>query len=83
VVDPNKRMSELLNAIEVVEPRALGAGNNNFTGLSLLAENPFAGGSMMLDRSSLMKSILGRSLYTPTPSILGAGATGATGKYMQ
>ena len=80
---PNQRMSELLNAIEVANPRALGAGNMNFGGLSYLSENLPAAGGMLLDRSSLFKSILGRGLYTPSRSIMfGAGQAG-TGAYMQ
>jgi len=67
----NKRMSELLNAIEVAEPRALSAGGTTMGGLSYLAENPFAGGAFMLDRSDLFKSLLGRFLYSGAPSVLG------------
>lgn len=70
VVAPNKRMSELLNAIEVVEPGALAAGNKNLGGLAYLAENPFAAGGFMLDRSAAVNSILGRSLYSGAPSIV-------------
>jgi hypothetical protein len=78
VAAPNKRMSELLNAIEVVEPRALSAGNANLAGLAPLAENPWAAGGFMLDRSELIKSILGRFLYSGAPSVLGNTARGAT-----
>ena len=78
VVPKNQRMSELLNAIEVVEPRALTAGGKNIGGLASLAENPFAGGMFMLDRSSLAKSILGRFLYSGAPSIVGNTARAGT-----
>ena len=71
VVPKNQRMSELLNAIEVAEPRALSAGGTTMGGLSYLAENPFAGGAFMLDRSDLFKSLLGRFLYSGAPSVLG------------
>lgn len=74
VVPRNQRMSELLNAIEVVEPRALTKGNANIGGLAALAENPVAGGAFMLDRSELFKSILGRFLYSGAPSIMGGAA---------
>lgn len=69
VMAPNKRMQELLNAIEVVEPRALMKGNQNFGGLSYLAENLPAAGGFILDRSSLAKSILGRFLYSGAPNV--------------
>lgn len=86
VAAPNKRMQELLNAIEVVEPSALGAGNMMFGGLSYLAENLPAAAGMLLARSRPINSILGRLFYN-SPSVLGnaarvgtAGAMSTTGR---
>jgi len=70
VVEPNKRMSELLNALEVTAPRVAQSGNKNISGLAALADNPVAAGAFMMDRSELIKSILGRFLYSGAPSIL-------------
>jgi hypothetical protein len=74
VAAPNAKMSEFLNAMEVMAPRAAVAGNNNPFGLSLLTENLGAGAGFMLDRSSLLKSLAARGLYSGAPSILGVGA---------
>ncbi len=64
----NERASDFWNALRVVEPRALQAGNNNIGGLVPLASvaHPGAGAAMMLDRSAAAKSLLARALYSRT-----------------
>lgn len=81
VVAPNAKQAELLNALEIVGKRAAVAGNKNPIGLGALAENPAAAAAFALDRSELLKSILGRFLYSGAPSVLRdttrAGTAGA------
>jgi hypothetical protein len=81
VASKNAKQGELLNALELVGKRAAVAGNKNPIGLGALAENPMAAAAFAADRSELLKSILGRFLYSGAPSVLRdttrAGATGA------
>lgn len=62
----NAQQSELLNALNVVERRALLQGNTNPLGLAPLAENPAAALAFAMDRSSWMKSLLARLAYSGT-----------------
>lgn len=73
VIPPNKRMAELINAIEIAERRAGIAGNRDIAGLAWLAPHPVAAGGMLADRSQAIKSLLARGLYSGMP---GAGALG-------
>ena len=75
VVEPNKRMSELINAMEIAERRAGIAGNRDIAGLAWLAEHPTAAAGMLADRSQTIKSLLGRYLYSGMPI---TGATAGT-----
>jgi hypothetical protein len=83
VIPMNQRMSKLLNAIEVAEPGILMSGNKNVGGLAYLAENPFAAGGFMLDRSDLVKSILARLAYTGVPNAANVGTASILGAHMQ
>lgn len=74
------RQSELLNAANVSNRRALLAGNNNPTGLMSLANNPASALGFLADRSTLVKSLLARLAYSGSPS-LGRMAGGAVGAY--
>ena len=75
VVAPNKRMGELINAIELAERRAGVAGNRDLAGIAWLAENPLAGGGMLADRSPWLKSLLARYMHSGMPI---TGATAGT-----
>ena len=75
----NRRQSELMNAVEIAERRALIEGNKNPAGLALLANDPMAGIGFLADRSALAKSLAARSLYSggalmsgqpPSPQLL-------------
>jgi len=70
VAPVNKELGEIINALRMVENRAGMAGNLNLAGLSGAAMNPKVAALMMADRSSVLKSLLARSLYS------GGGAAG-------
>jgi hypothetical protein len=59
----NKRESDLINAANVAERRALSEGNKNPFGLSTMAETKGMFGLNMLDRSARVKALLARELY--------------------
>lgn len=75
VVPPNKRMTELINAIELAERRSGIAGNRDIAGLAWLADHPVAAGGMLADRSQAIKSLLARYLHSGMPA---TGAVGGT-----
>lgn len=75
VVEPNKQMASLINAIELAERRAGIAGNRDIAGLAWLAEHPTAAAGMLADRSQTIKSLLARYLYSGMPA---TGAVGGT-----
>lgn len=79
VVEPNARASQLFNALNVTQRRAMVNGNNNLTGLAGAAMNPKMAGVMALDRSSLVKSLLARILNNSqrVPATVAGGAAGA------
>ena len=72
----NARQSELINALNVTERRALMDLNKNPMSLSLLAPNKAALAAFLADKSALFKSLLARSLYSGGGA--GATAVGAT-----
>lgn len=59
----NKKESELLNALQVAERRALMDGNKNPAGWALLASHPASFAAFMADKSALFKSIVARMLH--------------------
>ena len=63
VVGLNKKESELIDTLDVVERRALMELNKNPAGLALLTESPQQFAAFMADKSALFKSLLARSLY--------------------
>ena len=77
VVEPNKKMAELINAIEIAERRSGIAGNRDLAGIAWLAENPLASAGMLADRSPYVKSTLARLLYSGMP--MTGAATGTVG----
>jgi hypothetical protein len=56
----NARESDLINALNVTERRALLDANKNPIGLAGLAGNPIAMAGMLADRSALVKSLVAR-----------------------
>lgn len=81
VIPHNKRASDLFNALNVAERRAMIAGNNNPLGLGPLASNPAAAAVFALDRSQLAKSLAARMMNN-SQRIPGLVAGGAIGDYM-
>lgn len=63
VLGLNKKESQLINTLDVVERRALMELNKNPGGLTWLSENPMAAAGFMADKSALFKSLLARGLY--------------------
>jgi len=63
VIGLNKKESQLINTLDVVERRALMELNKNPGGLTWLSENPMAAAGFMADKSALFKSLLARGLY--------------------
>lgn len=59
----NKKESELINMLDVVERKAYAALKNNPAGLATLAPNDLQAIAMMADRSAPFKALLGRILY--------------------
>lgn len=71
----NKRASEIWNALNVTERRALQQGNKDIGGLTALAGHPATAAAFAADRSALVKSLLARGLYSgKIPENLGRGA---------
>lgn len=82
----NARASEIWNALNVTERRALMAGNNQVGGITWLAHNPWAWSAAMADRSSFAQSILARLLHSgvaPNTGGVGAGVGGGVGELMR
>jgi predicted house-cleaning noncanonical NTP pyrophosphatase (MazG superfamily) len=63
VIGLNKKESELIDTLDVVERRALMELNKNPAGLALLTESPQQFAAFMADKSALFKSLLARGLY--------------------
>lgn len=83
----NKAESQLINALNVTERRALMDANKNPGGLVWLAKNPEAAIGFMADKSALFKSLLARMLYSGSEQIpanvarvIGATAGAESGK---
>lgn len=82
VANLNKRESELLNALEVGERRALLEGNKNFGGLAWLSHSPATWAAFMADKSAAFKAAIAHILYRGKESIPAAAAEGAVGTAM-
>lgn len=82
VAKMNARESELINALDVAERRALLDLNKNPGGLAWLANNPTMLAAFMADKSALFKSVISRMLYSgevvATPARVGIGYQQAT-----
>lgn len=75
----NKRASDIWNALNVTERRALVGGNNNPVSLPTavgMLHNPAFGAGMIVNTSDLAKSLIARGLYQSGKAApyLGAGA---------
>jgi hypothetical protein len=63
VLGLNKKESQLIDTLDVVERRALMELNKNPGGLTWLSENPMAAAGFMADKSAVFKSLLARGIY--------------------
>ena len=59
----NAKLSEYINALQQIEPRAAAAANRDIGGLVPLAHSPEAAMLMLADRNPWMKSFIARALY--------------------
>jgi hypothetical protein len=59
----NAKLSEYINALQQIEPRAAAAANRDLGGLVPLAGSPEAAMLMLADRNPWMKSLIARVLY--------------------
>jgi len=71
VVPLLKEQSDAVNVLKVMGNRAATETKNNPFGIGLLAENPLAAGAFAIDRSSLLKSLLARGMYSASPPLGG------------
>lgn len=71
----NARESELINALDVTERRALMELNKNPAGLSLLAHSKEALAAFLTDRSATFKALVARALYSQPQSIPATAGT--------
>ena len=84
VAQLNAKESALLNALQVMERRALMEGNKNPVGIGWLAKNPGAMAGFLADKSAIFKSIIARMVNAGATTIpqtggqLVGGAIGAT-----
>lgn len=78
----NARASDLWNALNVSERRALVSGNRNPASFGTLAHNPTGFAAWMLDKSDLGKSILARALYSGSEQIPATAARVGIGGLM-
>lgn len=87
--DALKQQSDLINALLVGKRRALMDQNQNFSGLSLLADNGISGMGMLADRWAWLKSMLARGInpgsgmLPATGGRLGSGAAINQGQLQQ
>lgn len=72
----NAEDSKLINALSLVERRALVEANKNPIGLGWLSLNPVHLAGWMADRSGLFKSLVARMLNTASEALPGAAAAG-------
>lgn len=77
----NKTESELINALNVAERRALMDANKNPMGLALLANNPASWAAFMADKSALFKSLVARMMHSGAERIPQAAGTAAGGLF--
>lgn len=77
----NERESNLINALLLADRRAGIAGNKDIAGITWLAHNPEAAAALMLDRSSVFKSVLARILNANSRTLPQAVGSGGVGLY--
>lgn len=73
----NKKESDLINALQITERRALMDGNKNLGGLALLTHSPATFAAFMADKSALFKSLVARMLSSGSEAIPQAAGTAA------
>ena len=81
VIPINARASDVWNALNMAERRALVAGNKDPMGLSPIAAHPIGAGSFLLNRSEALKSVIARGLNS-TQRVPGAVLGGLLGSNM-
>lgn len=77
----NERESNLINALLLADRRAGISGNKDLAGIAWLAHNPEVAAVMMLDRSSVFKSVMARILNANSRTLPGAVGSGGVGIY--
>lgn len=79
VVPLNERASDIWNAVNTAEHRALAAGNKDPAGLAALfaGQHPIGAGSFIANRSELLKSLLARGMYSEVGKRAPGAAMGA------
>lgn len=78
----NKRQSELLNAIEVAERRALMEGNKNTLGMAPLAPNSMSMLTFLADRSALINALAAQGLFRNSAALPANAARLGLGELM-
>jgi hypothetical protein len=79
VAPMNAKLSQYINALHQIEPKAAVQANKDLGGLVPLAPTPEAAMVMLADRNPWMKSLIARVLYAGRRTIpTGAGAVTAT-----
>lgn len=69
VAEKNQLQAELLNARDIAQRRALTSDNRNPLSLAPLASGPGGFLSYLADKSDLVKSLLGRGLYSGSEAV--------------
>lgn len=78
----NAKQSELVNAAQLAERRALMSGNTNPVSFGWLANSPQAALGWMADKSDLVKALLARMLYSGSERIPQAAGSAAAAALM-
>lgn len=83
VVAPLRREADLMNMLEVADPRVRAQANNNPLGLTALSGSKAGAAAFAFDRSALAKGLLARALYglgdpRAAQATIGAGAAART-----
>lgn len=82
VAKPLAEQADLLNAISVMQRRAMMGNNRDLAGITTLSENPLAWAAGMADRSTVAKSLLARGLYSGSDFIPNLLAQILAARYM-
>lgn len=77
----NAKLSEYINALHQLEPRAAIAANRDLGGLAPIASSPEAAMLMLADRNPWLKSYIARILYAGREQIPATAARAGIGAY--